>query len=61
MNRIASKRLDGVFSGLFVPAGNARLLNSASSKKMALVVVDLEDAIPPDCGPSKSTMENDDT
>ncbi|QCO57756.1 CoA ester lyase (plasmid) [Pseudorhodobacter turbinis] len=46
MDHVAARRLDGVLSGLFVPAGNTRLLVSACAKKIASVVVDLEDAIP---------------
>ena len=48
MSGAAAERLKGIVSALFVPAGNAKLLESARTKKIAAVIVDLEDAIPPD-------------
>ena len=48
MRGAAAERLKGIMSALFVPAGNARLLESAGTKKTAAVIVDLEDAIAPD-------------
>lgn len=42
----AAERLSGFLSALFVPAGNPKLLKSASEKAFSAVVVDLEDAIP---------------
>lgn len=48
MRGAATERLKGIVSALFVPAGNARLLESARTKKTAAVIVDLEDAIAPD-------------
>lgn len=45
---IASERLSGIASMLFVPAGNARLLASALNRPADGFVLDLEDATPPD-------------
>ncbi|UWR30935.1 CoA ester lyase [Sulfitobacter sp. W002] len=43
----AALRLSPMTSALFVPAGNTKLLDSASAKRVPAVIVDLEDAIPP--------------
>lgn len=43
----AARRIDGLTSALFVPAGNDKLIQSAIDKHIGAVVVDLEDAIPP--------------
>lgn len=48
MTAPAAQRLSGLLSSLFVPAGNTKLLKSASEKAFSAVVVDLEDAVPAD-------------
>lgn len=56
----AALRLASVTSALFVPAGNTKLLDSASAKKVPAVIVDLEDAIPPqDKEQARSGLAND--